>query len=429
MRVTKRIDSEGTTTRIPIFGKRIAFVLYNYPLGVSTMLINSVALLAEHNSVDVYVSSADRRDHPCDSWLEDRLVSYPDWRGQFALHVIRYITNRVTRVLAVRSSSIAWLLSNLDVVLFSRWFRKQVRRQQYDILVAVECFSLIAIDRAGPGMADVIYYNMELLDWNPQHPLHTNKIALKRLECRALACVSHVMITSPERARIFSTINEFPAERVSALPVLPMTSDTPIRSSYFRTKFGISEDSLLVIYSGNFQAWAKCVEIIDSVNHWPVNAALVMHTWSKSAANLPYFSEMRARAEGLPVFFSTDYILHKDLPGALTSADIGLLFYEAIDANFTEILFSSNKMAEYMAAGLPVVCSPFPTLERFVRDEHIGIGCDFADIGAAIAQISTDIEGYRRRVDACRNRYFRFEPHFDAAFSCYAAHAHKTHRA
>lgn len=426
--MTKRIDSEGIATRIPISGKRIAFVLYNYPLGVSTMLINSIALLAKHNSVDVYVSSTDRRDHPCDAWLEDRLVSYPDWRRHFALHLIRYIANRVTRVLRIRSSSLAWMLSNLDVGLFSLWFRKQIQRHKYDILIPVECFSLIAVRSAGPGTADVIYYNMELLDWNPEHPLHSNKGALKQLEHRALTCVSHVMITSPARARIFSTINGFPAERVSALPVLPMTTDTPIRSAYFRRKFNISEESLLVIYSGNFQPWAKCVELIDSVRTWPENAVLVMHTWSKSAARSIYFSEMCSRAEGLPVFFSTDYILHRDLPGALTSADVGTLFYEGIDANFTEILFSSNKMAEYMAAGLPVVCSRFPALEHFVQNERIGIACDFPDIGPAIAQIGADIEGYRKRVDACRNRYFRFEPHFDAAFSCYAAHANQTRR-
>jgi len=157
------------------------------------------------------------------------------------------------------------------------------------------------------------------------------------------------------------------------------------------------------------------------MDNWPANAVLVMHTWNSAALSKPYFAKMSRAAAGRAVHFSDGYLRHEELAPALSSADIGLMFYEAIDANFTEILFSSNKMAEYMAAGLPVICSPFPPLKKFVEeDERIGLGAEFAEIGPAISRISANMESYRANVSSCRQRNFEFERHFSKAFSAYA---------
>lgn len=408
-----------------VMGKRIAFVLNNYPLGVSTMLINSIALLAKCNVVDVFVSAAEKGDRPCDPWLEPHLVMYPSFHRVFLLRLVRFLNNKLTSLLRLPSSRLGWYLSNLDLLLFSRWLKKATAEPHYDIFIAVECYSLIAVHLARPAAADIIYYNMELLDWSEADNQHRNKSALKRLEHDALGDVTHVMITSPERARIFTEINSFPAQNVSALPVLPLGTATARHSDFFRRQFGIAEDRLVVLYSGNFQPWAQCLEIIESMSGWPDNAVLVMHTWNKAARGSDYFRRMVEAAERRPVFFSSEYILHQDLPTALASADIGLLFYEAIDSNFTEILFSSNKMAEYMVANLPVICSPFPSLKEFVSREGIGQACGIADIGAAISEIARDRDGYAARVAECRRRHFQFEPYFDAAFAAYARHAGK----
>lgn len=413
------VDSTAVT------GKRIAFVLNNYPLGVSTMVINSIALLARQNTVDVFVSAAEKGDRPCDPWLEAHLVMYPGFNRIFLIRLIRLLNNKLTSLLRLPSSRLGWFVSNLDLLLFSRWLKRATASPRYDIVIAVECFSLIAVHLARPAGADIIYYNMELLDWSAADDQHPNKAALKKLEHEALNEVAHVMITSPERAKIFTAINGYPEQNVSPLPVLPLSTSNARRSAFFRERFDIAADQLVVVYSGNFQPWAQCVEIIESMAHWPKNAILVMHTWNKAATGADYFRRMVAAAEGRPVFFSSEYILHQDLPTALASADIGLLFYEAIDSNFTEILFSSNKMAEYMVANLPVICSPFPSLKEFVSREGIGQACSIADIGAAISAIACDRHGYSQRVAECRRRHFQFEPYFDAAFATYARHAEK----
>src|SRR5690606_8072498 len=112
----------------------------------------------------------------------------------------------------------------------------------------------------------------------------------------------------PERGKIFASMNRFPAERVSPLPVAPLRRPAAPRGAYFRDRFGIPGGRLLVVYAGNFEPWAQCVEIVRSMDGWPDGAALVMHTWNRAALGRPYFREMQAAAAGRDVHFSSDYL-------------------------------------------------------------------------------------------------------------------------
>jgi glycosyltransferase involved in cell wall biosynthesis len=407
----------------PLSGKRIAFIGFDYPLGASTMLINSIALLARTNQVDVFVSKAELRELPFDGWMERHLVAYPSFSRALPVRAIKLMLRMLPGWLERRAARLWWALGNIDLLLFSRWLGKRLRERKYDILVPVECFSLIAVDRIAPADVDVIYYNLELLDWGTGNPMYIAQEVLKEKEHRALRGVAHVMITSPQRAKLFASINRYPEERISALPVAPLKRRHAERSRYFRDKFDIADDRLVLIYAGNFAPWAQCLEIIASMDNWPPNAVLVMHTWRDARLSRGYFRRMSRAAAGRPVYFSDQNLPYAALAPALSSADIGLLFYEAIDANFTEILFSSNKMAEYMSAGLPVICSPLPSLETFVREENIGVATGFDGIGPAAARIAAAMDSYRASVANCRERHFEFEPHFSRAYSAYARSA------
>jgi glycosyltransferase involved in cell wall biosynthesis len=404
----------------PIVGKRIAFIVYNYPLSVSTMILNSIKLLSDHNIVDVYISKAQQQNQPISPKMVNLVRHFPDFSELFLFRLIRFVYRKIPKSIKPKASNWVWWITNLDIWHLSRWLRKNAGPEEYDLVIPIECFSLIAARNAFHSSSDIVYFNMELLDWAEDNPLYSNKAALKNLEYEALKHVAHVMITSSNRGDIFSEINDFPRERVSALPVVPMRRIATAKSEYFRKRFGIDHGKTLVVYSGNFQPWAQCLEIINSMNGWPENAHLVMHTWNPVSLATPYFRELEAAAIGRPVSFSSEYIDYYELADALSSADIGLLFYEAIDANFTEILFSSNKMGEYLAADLPVICSPFPSLEEFVSAEGIGVACSFDRLGDAISIISKDISTFRNRVRECRQKHFEFESHFLAAFGQYA---------
>lgn len=403
---------------MPIKKKRIAFILYDYPLFVSTMVINSIALLAKENDVEVIINERKIDDASCDGWLRKLITTPPSFiLSSLTIRLISKFCQGLSLLIPARFSSFAWSLDHIRLVIFSQWLHRRFSSQNYDIIIPIECLSLIAVNMTGTERGDIIYYNMELLDWSKEHPLYKDKLTLKKLEFKAIHSTTHVMITSPDRARIFCEINHFPQERISTLPVVPLRQEARDRTRYFRDKFSIPDHYLVVLYSGNFMPWAMCLEIIKSMDTWPKDVVLIMHTWNKGALSSEYFTKMQKAAENRHVIFSSDFLCHNDLVPAISSADIGLLFYESLDANFTEILFSSNKMAEYIAAGIPVICSPFPSLRSFVNEQGIGKSVEITEIGDALSIIQPEIDKYRQNVDICRRKNFEFEPYFYKAFS------------
>ena len=403
-------------------GKKIAVVTYGYPLDVSMMLINSITLLAETNRVDIIVSPLDSRHARNPEWIREHFVFSPAVSRSFFYRALRRLSRELSSVAAFLSDTLAWRFQNLDLFCFSLWLKRRAAKEGYDIFIAVECYALVAAETAARNHS-LIYYNMELLDWKEEDMLYPDKKPLKKLEVKALRHVDRVMITSPNRALIFGAMNTYPLERISVLPIMPLGRQPITRSAYFREKFSIPEEKKIVLYAGSFQPWAQCLDIIESMDVWPEETVLVLHTHSNDEKTLKsdYYLRMCEAAEYREVYFSTDYLPYSELGGALSSGDVGLLYYQDIDANFSEILFSSNKFGEYMAAGLPVICSPFPSLEAFVSKEGIGKSVPVEKIGEALKIILPHIDEYRHRVTQCLAEHFAFETHFAKAFEEYMA--------
>jgi glycosyltransferase involved in cell wall biosynthesis len=90
----------------------------------------------------------------------------------------------------------------------------------------------------------------------------------------------------------------------------------------------------------------------------------------------------------------------EDVIPTARSADVGVSFIQNVGLNNFYSL--PNKLFEYIQAGLPVVTSDFPELERVVLGRGVGITCDPGDpeaIARAIATLLDDAE-LRARLSA-----------------------------
>lgn len=378
-------------------------------------------MLARNNQVEVLTSPIDQNSPAAPNWLVGKINSCKQKRSFILFRICRIVARILYSIPGAKKlDTISWNAANLDILWFSKWIASRHKKFPFDIYIPVEAYSLIAFDMSKIKDAKVIYYDMELLDWPPAENRQRSQSILKELAYRALAHVDHVMITSPNRARTFARINHYSNEHISVIPTVPMKNTKSHNSNYFREKLRIPDDKRVIIYSGNFQPWAQCVEIIASMRLWPENTVLVMHTWNSDSLHNKYFAEMTKAATDFPVYFSSEFIPADELTTALSSADIGLLFYDSIDTNFTETLFSSNKMGEYIAANLPIICSPHPSLSEFTRVHGIGLASDLNDIGKSINLILSEIEDYKNNVRHCQERYFQFESYFEKAYSEFA---------
>ena len=393
------------------------------------MIINSIKMFAEKGiTVDIYIDKPTYDASPVNFRHElIKIILYDNkWTNTFLckatifvcsyissfgfLNVFYKIIKEYFEIIPLRFFYSCYIKDYI----FSKWLKKKIDKASYDYIFTVEVKSLIA---TACIKNNIIYYNMELLDWSEKNPIYgKDKKLLKILEYKALKKALALVIQSDIRAKQFQRINDF-YKKTYILPVASIGAPIRNKDSFFQDKFHIPNDKYLVIYSGNIMPWAKCIEMVDSVRSWPENFCFILHTWKKEAFNTDYGLRVKEHAKCLPVYFSIDYLDIEELAKCLSSADVALMFYEPIDTNFIEILFSSNKLAEYLKAGLPVITYDFPELKKFINEHRIGKTISIIDeLPKALLQIVEEYDHYKKNVIECYLNIFRFEKYFQSFF-------------
>lgn len=287
---------------------------------------------------------------------------------------------------------------------------QKVAQEDYLALIGVETEGLLAsyyaLDIAGAQRTHLIYYNLELLQHNRYMKL--KKHFLKDCEIICSRKCDLVIIPDENRGKIFARVNGVEEAKIRYLPV--STSGDPIltKSRYFRDLFGIPDDKKIVLYAGNIIEWAMCHEIVESVDRWCSDFILVMHTWRRDIKSSSYYQELVDIADCSRVYFSTQPVPYERLPAVLSSADVGLLFYKPIDANFMETGSSSNKLAQYVQVGLPVISNDLPSIRRIFNTYGNGICVEHPN------QIADALEAIFRDYDKFRKDAFNsYRSHYD----------------
>lgn len=401
------------------YTKKVAFVMCRYPLGISSMIVNSIRLFAERGiSVDVYISKKSFEECPINFSESNIRIFIFDDKG-FGLYFrgyrffMRHASNIMYPLMKRCGLRTGVRFTFPEIFRFSSWLKSLTDFEDYDYVFPVDCHSLISLYNM-LKTDKLIYYDMELLNWDSKDKLYGNKLILKDLEYRLIQLLQCVVLASRARAESFCRINKFSSSKIQILPVASMGNPVSGVNNYFRKKFSIPEDHIIIVYSGNFVSWFQCIEIIDAMRSVKNRAcSLVMHTWNQSSTESGYFKDMVRHASGLPVFFSTEYISGDEFTKVLSSADIGLAFYADLDDNFTEILFSSNKIGEYLKAGLPIITSDFKPLHDFIRETKVGLAVPVQELSKAIEDIARQLEEYKSNALACYNTLYRFESYFE----------------
>jgi glycosyltransferase involved in cell wall biosynthesis len=412
--LTEEMSEKMTDTQINV-SRKVAIVICCYPLGTATLVLNSIAMLCEKSvHVDIISDGASlaascnlpdkaRILKPDEDFWDKIVRKLLTWKA-----TRRFFSGRRLRRLARLSPS--WAS-------FACCLRPFIRKEQYDLVLCISYPALFAYS-AYPFAGPAIYYNMELLDDAPDGAnLYLNKSLCRELEQEALINILKVIAMSEDRAEIFCKTTGFPRNKVSILPIVPRKSERIYaKGTYFREKFDIPADVRIVVYSGGIGQWALLREIMETVPFWPKNHALVIHTWEEGSLNNVYGRMLQELAKGMPVYFSLKNFVRSELLNALSSGDVGIAYYDAIDENFRNIVFSSNKICEYLLAGLPIVCSPFPALKSAMDRYGFGQAVAVEDIPSALVAVADNEQKMKTAIRETLEKELQFDEYFDKAF-------------
>lgn len=140
-----------------------------------------------------------------------------------------------------------------------------------------------------------------------------------------------------------------------------------IRSNRIREELGLTERWPIIIYQGGLQQGRGLPKMVQAAKHVG-NAYFVFIGGGRMATELHEFSEslgLNERVKFIPT------VALADLHEYTCSADIGVQPIENTCLN--HLTTDSNKLFEYLMAGLPVVATNFPEIRKVVNGNQVGL--------------------------------------------------------
>lgn len=319
---------------------------------------------------------------------------YPGWEVDIKKFPFPYTAN-------FWCYGIAGILRNLRrYFLNSAWRAHTVLREKsYDLILGVDSDGVVAAwNYSKKNNTPYIYLSFEMLFmdelkkyWEPFH---------KKDEISASRQADLVVIQDKWRAKLLGQENSIHHNKFVYIPVSPTNTKTS-NSSYLRNRFNIPEDNFIILHSGSFDNWTCAEELIASLDSWPVNATLVIHTRENHKNRNPYLNQLK-KSPKKNLFLSTTPLGTGEYEEMVSSADIGLVLYKPIpnnrflQKNIEVIGLSSGKFSTYLKHGLPVISTKQESYADLLKEFKFGVNVNsFTEISLAICEITANYNAYR----------------------------------
>ncbi|WP_445157486.1 glycosyltransferase family 4 protein [Halomonas sp. E14] len=212
------------------------------------------------------------------------------------------------------------------------------------------------------------------------------------LEKKLMPRAAGTITTTDARAKFFARAYGIPRPLVlQNRPRLVKVEN----SNRIREELGLVEPWPIVLYQGGLQPGRGLPRLVEAAASVP-NAYFVFIGGGRQAAELHELTAelgLEERVRFIPT------VALSELPSYTTSADIGVQPIENTCLNhFTT---DSNKLFEYVIAGLPVVASQLPEIGKVVRNHDLGLLVppgDTAALADAIRRLveSAELRAYYR---------------------------------
>ena len=240
------------------------------------------------------------------------------------------------------------------------------------------------------------------------HEVATDRTGLKfrwwtaRLEGRLIRRADRVICTTQTRA-------DFTQRRYGIAPPvvlrnLPAYSE-PTCSGIAQERMGLAADTKLVLYQGGMQVQRGLEELLEAATRIEGGVVLMLGSGRLKSALME-----RAERLGLEgkVYFH-DAVPVDELPEWTACGQVGMQLLQ--DTCFNHHSSLSNKLLEYLMAGVPVVASDLPEMRRVIEDTGAGVLIDASKpeaIAEAVNRLLAD-ERLRNEMSgkarAARRRY------------------------
>ena len=277
-----------------------------------------------------------------------------------------------------------WTAAGVEVTFV--WQRHELfHRAGIDLATALDVPSVLFVPALTVWQAE--RWNVRRPGWGGWLERHAERPALRA--ATVVACGTEVVADQVTRLGV-------PDERVLVTPTgvdLALFSAPPDRAAA-RQALAIG-DELVIGWVGSFRPFHELEQIVHAAARVEGATLLLVGDGPERPA-----IERLSRALGVRTRF-TGLVPHEDLPRLLAAMDVGVVLARPGEP----FHYSPLKVAEYLAAGLPVVAPRVPELIERLEDERQAVfyaAGDEAALAAALAGLRDDPDRRARLAAAAR---------------------------
>ncbi len=301
-----------------------------------------------------------------------------------------------------------------DFVEFVRAVRRALRTQAPRVVYAYDPYALVAVSLAG-CRAPVVYQRHEV---EPQEQIGFRSLGAWVLRASRPASRRAAIVVFPDKGRA-----AYYQRFVPGLPPPLIVPNFPLRSTFPAPDW----DRLLPARFARRQAFYR--GSIGSANG--LREAVAALSWVSPETTLRlcgpgdpgFLGELQQLAVENGVRDRIDFAgfipSFEQLNRETLEGSVGLLLYQATDANWTYSASATNKLYEYAACGLPALAPSRASYREILDGEPWALLTDETDpraIAAAITRALADRDHYERMCRAAR-RAFEERLNYEVAFA------------
>lgn len=390
--------------------KRVGIFQYEKPLQSHTVNL-AKHLVAKGYRVDLFIKDCSAR--LVDETMASELLPVIDWSfpirtGIHALDVFVAKTVNASGFL-LRGGGYRPLVPFIELLT-----RLRLKGRRYLCHIGIEKGGMIwAALASRVTSSPFIYYSLELYD--DEHPYYsgTKHFAYMRgAEKKAHRAALATIVQDPQRWEYLKAANDVDTD-VIYLPVSVPGCPVLQKTGYLHNKFGLDESIPLVLYLGVIEEERNCLDIA----HATVASASQFKTVFHGCGADDFLEKLRV-VGGDRVLISTELVSDARIPEIVASATIGICLYRDTCANDRLTAFSSEKVALYLRAGLPLIAPDNESYRGLMERYPCGVLVrEMKEIPQAVERIMGHYGFYRNNAFSAFSNLYDYESNVGAVTS------------
>lgn len=205
---------------------------------------------------------------------------------------------------------------------------------------------------------------------------------LASIEQERAAVNSRIIRDNVRHVDGFITLNQsiadFYRDKYPELPeavLVPNAVERVARTRYdgrLHQRAGLHEDQKIVLFQGGFSPHRGIPALLEASQHLREDWSLVFMGWGKLEDQIRSYVELPSdRPEGRARVAMVPGAPHDELLSWTAGASLGTIPYENTGLN--HLFCSPNKLWEYPAAGVPILATDMPEMEKQIAKYDIGL--------------------------------------------------------